>query len=308
MAGLRGEETMVKGNSENDAKDFSNSYFDLFPSATLKYNYKSFNDFQLSYSRRINRPGNQQLNPFTDYSDSLNVRTGNPKLKPEYINSYELTYMRKIREQSLSGTLYYRHTDNLMSRYRTIDTQTGVTTVSFQNYSSSENTGVEVVLRNQIGKNFNIMTSFNYYENKIKASNLEAELQSTSTNWNLRSTVNYKITPATSLQVSGNYMSPVKQPQGSFKGMSGVDAGIRQEFMKGKLALNINVSDIFNNRKFQIHNVGTGFDLDVWRKRESRIAMFTLSYRFGSTDASMSGKKRQQKMDMPQQDMNQGDF
>lgn len=305
MGGLRAEESMIKGDSKDNAKDFTTNYLDFFPSATIKYNYKTFNDFQLSYSKRINRPGQQQLNPFTDYSDSLNVRTGNPQLKPEYISSYEATYMRKIRDQSISATLYYRQTENLMTRYRTLDSL-GVTTVTFRNFSTSDNLGVEIVMRNQIGNKFNMLTSFNYFQNKINGSNIDAELQSTSTSWNLRSSINEKITQTTSIQLSGNYMSPVKQPQGSFKGMSGVDAGFRQEFMKGKLALNISVSDIFNSRKFQIHNVGSGFVLDSYRKRESRIAMFTLTYRFGSSDNTF--KKRLQKLELPQQDMNQGDF
>jgi hypothetical protein len=189
-------------------------------------------------------------------------------------------------------------------RYRTIDQNTGISTMTFTNFSSSENTGVEVVIKNQIGKIVNATTTFNFFNNKVNGDNVSAELQSSNTNWTLRSNISFRLTPATSFQLSGMYMSPAKQPQGSFKGMSGVDAGFRQDFLKGKLTLSVNVSDIFNTRKFVIYNVGEGFELDSWRKRETRVANFTLSYRFGSTDNSLFQKKKQNRQPEMQPDMN----
>ncbi len=304
QGGLRAEQTNINGDSKTQNKDFTNDYLDLFPSAALKYVLKQKNEFQITYSRRINRPNTRDLNPFTDLSDSLNVRTGNPYLKPEYISSYEFNYFRRLGDHSVSGTLYYRKTNNLIVRYRTIDQTTGISTMTFTNFSSSENTGVEVVIKNQIGKIVNATTTFNFFNNKVNGDNVSAELQSSNTNWTLRSNISFRLTPATSFQVSGMYMSPAKQPQGSFKGMSGVDAGFRQDFLKGKLTLSVNVSDIFNTRKFVIYNVGEGFELDSWRKRETRVANFTLSYRFGSTDNNLFQKKKQNRQPEMQPDMN----
>ncbi len=308
IVGLRAEQTVIVGKSETSSEDFKKNYLDLFPSATVKYTLKEVNELQLSYSRRVNRPGQQQLNPFTDYSDSLNVRSGNPQLNPEYISSYELGYFRRFIEQSIGATVYYRKTNNLITRYRTLDTLVGITTTTFKNFSSSSNSGIEIIMRNQLAKTLSATTSFNLFQNKIDGSNVEAELQSNNTNWNLRTSINWKVKRTTSFQITGNYMSPNKSPQGSFKGMSGVDVGFRQELLKGKLTFSANVTDIFNTRKFQIHNEGNGFVLDQIRKRESRIANFILVYRFGKADASLFGKKRSTKTEFPQQDYNNGDF
>ena len=300
QGGLRVENTKIIGNAVIDANDFEYNYANLFPSAAIKYTVKEKNDFQIVYSKRVNRPNPQNLNPFTDISDVRNVRTGNPRLQPEFVDSYEFNYFRKIKEHSISATLYYRYTKNLISRFRTIDSLTGVSTMTFINYSSSANTGLEMVVKNQFGKAVSATTTFNYFNNKINGENIDAALQSTSNNWTLRTNINIKASKTTSLQVTGFYMSKIRNPQGTFRGMSGVDIGARRDFMKGKLNLSVNITDIFDTRKMIINNVGEGFVYDAERKRESRVANFTLVYRFGTTDANLFQRKKSgRQMDMP---------
>ncbi|CAN5688268.1 outer membrane beta-barrel family protein [soil metagenome] len=299
QAGVRGEDYLNSGKSESTSFDFNNVYLNLYPSGVLKYNINKTQEAQVSYSRRVNRPESRSLNPFIDYGDTLNVRKGNPEIKPEYIDSYEMSYLKNFERHSVNVTLYYRYTHNLITRYRFIDQSTNVTTSTFINFSSSQNTGAEIVIKNQIGEVINVMTSANIFQNKINGSNVESELQSTSTNWNARITVNAKLAKNTSLQLSGMYMAPARQPQGSFKGMSGVDAGLRQELWKGKASLSLNVNDIFNTRKFMIHNIGDGFISDMTRTRESRVAMLTFAYRFGSAEYN-SRKKNQRNQNQQQ--------
>lgn len=303
QAGLRSEATYISGDSRTTNSDFNLDYIDLFPSGAVKYILKTKNEFQVNYSRRINRPQTNALNPFVDFSDSLNVRTGNPKLDPEYISSYELNYFRRFGENSVSATIYYRNTNNLIVRFRTVDPLTNVTTVTFTNFSSSANTGVEFVLKNQFTKKFSSTVTFNYFYNKVNATNVDGDLQSNNENYTLRGNLNYRLLPTTSLQISGMYMSPNKQPQGSFQGMNTVDIGIRHELFKGKLSLSINVTDIFDIREFEIRNFGEGFDFYQLRKRESRVANVNLSYRFGKSDSAAS-KRKQSRQSEPQFDIN----
>ena len=299
-AGLRGEEALTKGDSKTKQTTFSNNYLALFPSAAIKYTLNTINEIQLGYSRRVNRPNTQALNPFIDYSDSLNLRSGNPYLKPEYIHALELVFNRTLEKWSISSTLYFRHTDNLISRYRTVNLSTGIATITQRNFSSSDNTGIEQVIRYQLGKMGSVMASFNLYQNKINASNIEADLQSTSTNWNARMIVNIRVAKTTSLQVTGMYMAPNKMPQSTIKQMmSGVDAGIKQDFWKSKASVSLNVTDIFDTRKFVYVNSGDGYVYNGFRKRESRIATLTFAYRFGSQDANIFQRKKNQKDTQP---------
>ncbi len=227
-------------------------------------------------------------------------------MQPEYVDSYEMSYLKNFEKHSVNVTVYYRYTHNLITRYRFLDQSTNVTTSTFINFSSSENAGAEIVIKNQIGEAISIMTSGNIFQNKINGSNVDAELQSTSTNWNARMTVNAKLAKNTSLQISGMYMAPSVQPQGSFKGMSGVDAGIRQELWKGRGTLSLNVNDIFNTRKMVIHNIGDGFVSYMTRTRESRMAMLNFSYRFGSADYNLR-KKNQRNLNQQQEPGNMMD-
>jgi iron complex outermembrane receptor protein len=309
QAGVRGEDYLNSGNSETTGINFDNQYLNIYPSAFLKYHLSKTQETQLSYSRRVNRPESRTMNPFIDYSDPLNLRKGNPEIKPEYVDSYELSYLKNFEKHSLNLTVYYRYTNNLISRYRFINRETNVTTSTFINFSSSQNTGAEIVIKNQLGEFISVMTSANIFQNKINASNVEAELQSTSTNWNARTTINAKLAKNTSLQISGMYMAPAVQPQGSFRGMSGVDAGIRQEMWKGKASVSLNVNDIFNTRKFIIHNTGDGFISDMTRTRESRVAMLNFSYRFGSADYTARRKsQRNQNQQQPDQNNMMDDY
>src|SRR5207247_2202158 len=103
--------------------------------------------------------------------------------------------------------------------------------------------------------------------------------------WNVRMSVNMRVAKNTSLQITGMYMAPNRMPQSTIKQMmSGVDAGIKQEFRKNKASLSLNVTDIFNTRKFVFENKGEGYVFNGFRKRESRVAMLTFSYRFGTQD------------------------
>ncbi|MCX6275944.1 MAG: TonB-dependent receptor family protein [Bacteroidetes bacterium] len=304
--GVRGEDYLNSGKSETSSLNFENEYLNIYPSGFLKYNISKNQEVQVSYSRRVNRPESRTLNPFIDYGDTLNVRKGNPEVKPEYVDSYEMSYLKNFDKHSVNVTVYYRYTHNLITRYRFLDQSTNVTTSTFINFSSSENAGAEIVIKNQIGEAISIMTSGNVFQNKINGSNVEAELQSTSTNWNARMTINAKLAKNTSLQLSGMYMAPAVQPQGSFKGMSGVDAGIRQELWKGRGSLSLNVNDIFNTRKMVIRNIGDGYISDMTRTRESRVAMLNFSYRFGSADYNMR-KKNQRNQNQQQEPGNMMD-
>ena len=95
QAGLRAESSNYTGELINEKMNFSNSYpISLFPSLFLSQKLKNKQEFQISYTRRINRPNFFQLIPFTNYSDSLNITRGNPNLRPEFTNSFEFSYLK----------------------------------------------------------------------------------------------------------------------------------------------------------------------------------------------------------------------
>lgn len=291
QVGLRSELTNIDGNSKTTATTFNNNYFNFFPSGFIKYALSKTQDVQFGYSRRVNRPGFETLNPFIDYSDSVNLRQGNPKIKPEYIHSLELNYLTQINKLNFSTTLYYRYTDNMIARYRSVNPATGQSLMTYYNFNSSENTGVEAIIRYSFVKLGNLMLSGNWYRNVINGNNVLSDLQSDITTWNVRFTYNLPLPKAFYLQANGMYMAPMKFGQATISGMNGVDIGLRKDFMKNKMQLGLNLSDVFNIRQFNMVIEGSNFNSEAMRKRESRILTFSLTYRFGSNENPFTKKK-----------------
>lgn len=290
--GVRTEITNIKGEQKTTGQTFPNNYYNFFPSGYVKYALSKTQDIQIGYSRRVNRPGFESLNPFTDYSDSVSVRKGNPNVKPEYIHSLELNYLFQKASLNFSTTLYYRYTDNMIARLRTINPlNTSQTIMSFYNFNSSENTGVEVIVRYAFKKLGNLMVSGNWYKNVVNGGNVQSDLQSEINTWNARLTYNLALPKQFFFQANGMYMAPMRNAQNTISGMSGMDIGLRKDFMKGKLQLGLNVSDIFDIRQFNIKIDGTGYNYEGYRKRESRVFTFSLTYRFGSNENPFTRKK-----------------
>lgn len=302
LGGVRAEFTNLSGTSASQDTAFRKNYLDLFPNLAVRLTTKGGTELQLSYGRRLNRPGNMQLNPYIDYSDSINLRTGNPYLSPEYIHSFDFTINKTQPRLSWSFTLYYRHSDNVITFVRIFDVQTNRALVRPLNYTSAENYGVEYVLRVPFAKKGNAMLSGAAYYNHINADNVEAALQSDAFNYNARLAFTYKIFKPTTLQISGMYFSPFINPVGFFWMKGGIDVGLRQDVFKGKGQISANVTDVLNTRAFEVKNERDNYLFRGGRKRESLVFMLSFTWRFGSNDDI--SKRKNQPMntgdDMPQ--------
>ena len=118
QGGLRGE--YYRGESTTTPAETTqpiiNSYFQLFPSIFLSYSLPKSNEVQLNITRRVNRPWGRQVNSFRDYSDSTNISYGNPALTPEFASVMELNSLKNWSNHSVSSTIYYRFTDDVMQR------------------------------------------------------------------------------------------------------------------------------------------------------------------------------------------------
>ncbi|MGJ8661875.1 MAG: TonB-dependent receptor domain-containing protein, partial [Bacteroidota bacterium] len=143
--GLRGEYAQQIPYLIKEDKKIVNDYFNLFPSGHLRYDLNKKRELSLSYSRRINRAGSYQLNPFTDYSDPLNLRQGNPYLKPEYINSFDLGYSAEKGKLVFTTSLFYRHSMNVIQRVKVFYSD-NITATTYGNIDKSQSYGFEAVL------------------------------------------------------------------------------------------------------------------------------------------------------------------
>ncbi|MEI9911917.1 MAG: outer membrane beta-barrel family protein [Bacteroidota bacterium] len=121
--GVRAERSEYTGTLLGSNNKFSNSYpVSLFPSLFLSQKLKNKQELQFSVTRRINRPNFFQLIPFVDYTDNLNITKGNPDLKPEFTQSFEMSYSKTFeKNNTFLASVYYKKTTDLITRYQDKD-------------------------------------------------------------------------------------------------------------------------------------------------------------------------------------------
>lgn len=292
QVGLRAEQALTQSLLVNTQDVFTNNYFKLFPNAYLSYTPQRGREWRLSYSRRINRPTTDQLNPFTDYSNPKRLRTGNPELLPELIDALEFSFNRRFTWGSLSSTGYFRYISDSHTRYFTpLNPGSDTVNMTFVNLVSGQNYGLEFIALAKPAQWMDLMLSGNFYRTVMNARNLETDL--TVDNIGMSSNLNatFYFSKNTNLQVTANYSSPRRGPQGTIAAMFSTDVAIKQNVLKGRGSINLRLSDVFNTRRFKIIAQTSEVTGHHYRKRESRIGYVTFSYRFGTGDAQPKRKR-----------------
>lgn len=321
QVGLRAESSNYTGEQLGKATYKNNFPLSLFPSIFVTKNIGDKQDIQLNYSRKVNRPNFFQLMPNTDFSDTLNLQTGNPNLKPEFTNSLELSYQKTYGEKNNTflATLFGKYTTNLIARYQSL-MQFGDTTAfvsSWINANDAYAAGLELIFRNTITSWWEINLNTNVYYSKINGSNVVAGLENERTSSLTKLNNTFKLSKTLSIQLSGEYQSksalpvstsnsggggggrgnwmggPPSTSQGYIDANYGVDLGIKKDFKikKNQASLSFNINDIFRTRKYKVHSEGNSFVQDEWRRRDPQVARLNFSYRFGKFDMNLFKRK-----------------
>jgi outer membrane receptor protein involved in Fe transport len=282
LAGLRAEQAFVKSHLITTETIIPNNYFRLYPTMHLSYSANKNNEFQLNYSHRVNRPEGDELNPFPEYADPLNLRAGNPHLKPEDIHSLEAGYSYKRNSTTFIATLYDRYTYNGKTEITRYINDTVLFTTR-ENLSKSNSAGLEMILSSEIGKSTILNLSSNTFYYRIDASSLGYSNNKSDFVWNVNLNTNTKITKTTVIQMNSNYSSTRLTPQGKIFPTFFVHIGARQDLWKRKASLILTVSDVFNTlrNKSEI-NTPLLYDKSI-RRRSPRIIYAGFVFNFGKS-------------------------
>ncbi|MGZ3866142.1 MAG: TonB-dependent receptor domain-containing protein [Bacteroidia bacterium] len=279
--GLRAEQVYNHGYVDNNNLSFDRDYFNLFPTANLAYFLNEGDFFKLSFSRRINRPGLGQLNPFIDITDSLNQHGGNPNLKPELINSLEGGFNKEWKKVSLSTIVFYRYATNIIRPYIFLQPN-GVALTIPTNFGSSTTYGFEGIASVFPVKWWSANLSFSVYQQLIDGSNVSADLANNVLSYYGKFINNFTMWKGSKLQLIANYNSPIATPQGTRVAVYNVDLGFQQKIMKGKGALGLVVTDIFNTQMSGLNAYANDFSYHRRFKVDTRAVLVTFAYSFGT--------------------------
>jgi len=270
QAGLRYEQVYANSKVEQTNQTYSNPYYGLYPSLHTQYDLGKSRELQFSYSRRVDRPSPRELNPYVDYSDSLNIRMGNPALQPEYTNSLELGMLKYWDKASLTSNLFFRNTTGLVENITLLDT-TGVSYTMPQNINNSQSYGMEFVASANPSKWMRINGNVSLYKYLVSEVPQYEIPYTESFTWSGRLNATLSYSQNGSFQLIGNYISPSSSVQSTREGNFTVDASLRHDFFKNKLSFSLRVTDIFNTRNFNSTTTGTNYVSIDKRYMESRV-------------------------------------
>lgn len=301
--GLRAESVQEDANAlkqlENSTenKPFKNDYFQAYPSAFFTYSPSEKNTYQVSYSRRVDRPALQQVNPIREFSTPLLSSYGNTELKPQFTNSIEMNYTKKMDLGSITGGVFYRLVEDEINRALFVDRlDVNRNILTYDNFDNTSAYGVELSSNLKPTKWWNFNLSFDLYSRKQKGITeiltvptetataddiLRRTVEVNNVVYNFRMFNTFNATKNLNLSVFTMYRGKEEGLQFTRKPMFMVNTGLRYSFMEDQRAtFSFNYSDIFNTMKFE-------FDSDRptpstgqfnWESNSWNIGF---SYRFG---------------------------
>ncbi|WP_353848580.1 TonB-dependent receptor [Altibacter sp.] len=249
----------------NAVRSFTNDYIQVYPSAYVTYTPTEKNQFQVSYSRRVDRPGLDQVNPIREWSTPLISSFGNTDLQPQFTNSMEANYTRSLEKGSITGGVFYRAIEDEINRALFIDrTDLNKVILTYDNFDTTSAYGIEISSNYRPTKWWNFNTSFDLYnqtqtgiaERLIQDDNPTVDdivLESYEVNnmaWNFRMFNNFSVTEKLTFSAFGFYRGKARTLQFDVDPMYFVNIGARYSLWDGQGTFSINYNDIFDTMKF----------------------------------------------------------
>ncbi|MEP6844751.1 MAG: TonB-dependent receptor, partial [Panacibacter sp.] len=322
--GLRLESSNYNGTLIGKDSGFSIKYpASLFPSAFVTYKLTEKQDFQVNYSRRINRPNFFQLLPFIDNSDPLNISIGNPNLKPQFTNSYEVNYNYAYKKgANFLVSAYYKNTNNLITNFiyrdvnpdTTINKNDSVYYTTFVNAANSRSFGLEFTNKITLVKIWDLTANINVFNAKINGGDAQSNISNERWSWFAKINNSFKLPKGFSIQLSGDYQARTVLPANSGGGGRGggffggsttsaqgyidprysFDAAVKKDWSwkNGKsLSVTLSMNDFLRTQVYKTYSESDYFTQYSTRRRDPQILRLNINYRFGKFDASLFRRK-----------------
>ncbi|MFD3276573.1 outer membrane beta-barrel protein [Aquirufa echingensis] len=289
--GLRGEWTFADGTSSAYTQEpdisFHRDYLQFFPSAFLQYEASKKHTLGMTYSRRIDRPGYSDLNPFVFYLDNYTYNVGNPMLMPQLTNSFELshTYMGGI-----STTLGYSHTDQVITQLLKQDVATRKTYQTTANMAQRVTYSVGISLPIPVNKWWTSNSDI-FFNRAELTGNIAASAISPSANmFYISSNHTFTLPKDIKIELGGNYFTGGLEGAFVFGAGGSLNMGIQKTIMKKRATIRLNAQDILYTSNPPVTIKYADLDVLVQPKNDSRVVRLNFTYRFGN--ASIKGARQ----------------
>lgn len=277
--GLRLESANVTIDASDVELNSNIKYTNIFPSATLGYEFKENMSSQLSYSKRIRRPSLWFLNPFYELKDFTARFTGNPALKPSYTDVLEFSVMYSKNKLRLSPSVYYSNSTNII-QFETSKSDTGVFIQSPINLDKEERYGIEISASYNPLKWLQFSSDFNAYTYKQNGVIDGVNANFSDATWFVNLTTNIKLNSSTKMQTRLYYQGERSNIQITTKPITNLNFGISKSVLKNKGSIIFNASNILNTRTDKQKIIGSTFKINQERSRNAQRFSLSFVYKF----------------------------
>jgi hypothetical protein len=299
QAGVRAEHTDITGQSTGHKMQggnyvaydsvFNRNYVDFFPSVAVTFNKNPKNQWGLSFSRRIDRPAYQDLNPFEFKMDEYTFMKGNTNLRPQYTNSVGITNSYKYK---LNTRLNYSHVTDIFAQL--IDTaEQSKTFMSKQNLATQDIVSLNISYPFTY-KKFSSFVNFNSSYSAYKADFGEGRKVDTDVfTYNVFAQNSLKFGKTWTAEVSGFYSSPsIWGGTMKSRAIGGMDMGLQKQVFKNKGTIKASMSDVLKTMRWKGVSDFAGQVMIASGRWESRQFKLNFSYRFGNEKVKAARQRK----------------
>jgi len=276
-AGLRAEQTFSLGKSLTLDTETPRNYFNLFPSFFLQHNVSKNYQVNYNYSRRIDRPNYDNLNPFILYLDPYTWAQGNPYLKPQMTHSMSVTqtFMKQF-----NLVLNYGYTTDFIAEIPLQNPEDGTTVFKQSNLESQENYSATAIIPFQPAKWWSINGNVTVFYQDFTTEVFNNTVENEATSAMLRANNTFMLPNDFRIELNGDYRSNTVWGVYQIEAQWGLDFGVKKSFMNKKLEASLNFNDIFRTRRFQGSANINGNINELSQYFGQQSVGFSLRYRF----------------------------
>jgi outer membrane receptor protein involved in Fe transport len=293
QAGVRAEHTHRALRSSKEWANRTFNRLEFFPSLHLGYNFKDNSVLLASYSRRTTRPDLFYMEPYITFRDYYSAEIGNPDVRPEYINSFEINYKKNISEQyTFSTTVFYRYRKDKIERLR-IPYEAGITLDSMANVGHDYSLGFELFSQMQLTHWWTLNVNGSYYNYKVvNEYKLSGGRDGKSNNYEVAIGNMFDVLKNTRLQLDGYWVGPSVTTQGQTDAFRYLNLAVRQQLLKRKLSATLSVHDILRTAKYRSDIMTDNLQSITNIRPYYPLVTLTLNYTFNNYKAKQTNGKQ----------------
>lgn len=270
-------------------KSDGNTYFQPFPNTRISYKINPLNRVTASFNRRVDRPNEVDIRIFPKYDDAEIIKVGNPALRPQFTNSFELGWKKTWSTGSLYSAGYHRMVDGTITRISSTFGASKLIYAIFQNAGKSYNTGFELIWDQDVNDWYSFDLNLNGYQNRIDAFSVEnlypepntftadkQEIFSGNAKWNSK----FKFLENFTGQLTAIYLAKDIIPQGEIQARFTLDLGVKKVIQDGGGELFFNATDLLNTMVIKKTINGDDFNYTSTDYFETQVFRVGYSYKF----------------------------